>query len=254
MRRSIFLQLALLLGFSATFPCCTKDKGVSIEGDWVYVNKRYNDVDHYAGIQLNKDTFYRLSDQGRTKVGQYRIVNDSLNIAISNSLYSQPRLEYETYLIKALSHDSLTLISSNGYELNYYDRKLDYDTNLRLDSIYLRAGTCFGKCPEFEFTLARNSGEANFIGGNNSKLKGEHKFKFTNSELNRLDSLFKWTRIQQYDSTLYYGAIDDWMIELKINYNEGEFRKIRGSYGGLLYRLQPLTREIIEKLKKEGAI
>jgi hypothetical protein len=222
--------------------------GYNIEGKWVYFENnvmRYKDrlVDHYSGIEFDDNEFYYVGDDGRTLVGDYQLRNDTLIVEDGNK-----RLVYK---VLALTNDSLSYLDEDVTRY-YYNQKLDFNPELQLDSIYIKAGQCFDNCQEFEFTIEKGERRGKFVGGKNSKYQGERYIQFSDKEWDKMDSLFKWSRIELYDSSLFYGAIDDRVIDLEIRYNRDKVKKIRGTQGGLLRRLQPIVESVFKKLNEEG--
>lgn len=212
-----------------------------LQGDWVYVNRTNRIIHNYIGIEFDSTEFYTVSDHGRTKVGSYSLAGDSIIID-----------DGTRYKIISLTKDTLKL-SENGEGTTYYNRNLDFNNDLTLDSIELNTGECFGECPEFQLTLNRNTQVIKFIPKRNCKAKEETTVTFTNEEWNKLDSLFKWTKIDDVDTTYSYSAIDDWAMNIIIHYNDKQV-KVKGTEGSLPYRLQPLVNVLTKKLRERGFI
>lgn len=154
------------------------------------------------------------------------------------------------YLIHNHTSDSL-ILSRDGHTERYYNRRLEYNLALKLDSITLETGECFGDCPRFMMTVHQD-GTVEFEGFEHTKVLGKKALKMKN--LDKLDSLFRWSYIDHLDTTKNYGVIDGWSTNIAFHYNERNTAKVNGTMMDMPFRLRELIAELTNLLYTNGLI
>ncbi len=236
-----FIALFLLIGCSSR----NQPEILSLEGSWVSIYPLWYKSQSYSAIKFRKNDFLKVSDAGPTLVGKFRTTGDTIYIDqdLDKSIY---------YTIIRHSKDSLMLWSGED-TLSFYNRNLEYNADLKLDKVVLKAGGCFGECPEFELTLQRDKGKSYFNGIKQSKVLGEYTLDYSKEEWNKIDSLFRWSRIDKMDSSFFHGLPDDWAWNVEIYYN-GRQKTFKASQNGLPYRVRPVFDQILEGIRRRKLI
>ena len=72
--------------------------------------------------------------------------------------------------------------------------------------------------------------------------------------LDKLDSLFRWSYIDHVDSTKNYGVIDGWSTNIAFHYNERNTAKVNGTMMDMPFRLRELIAELTNLLYTNGLI
>jgi len=95
-------------------------------------------------------------------------------------------------------------------------QKNDSQTNVH-DSIAFEASACEGSCPVYALTIF-NTGKSTFIGKLNTIKLGEHKYKFSKEDTNRLFQYLATINVLEFRD-VYESAIADFP-EIVITYKE----------------------------------
>nr|WKN39153.1 DUF6438 domain-containing protein [Tunicatimonas sp. TK19036] len=219
---------------------------LTLEGDWIYI-KDSSEISTItdAGLRFSNDTLLPLGSSMFWPSSHYILKQDSI-------IFEDFDGKKSFYLILNHQPDSLTL-SLNGHIERYYNRQLEYNSRLQLDSIILKTGWCFGDCPEFTMTF-HPSGSSQFRGIRDTKFIGERKLTVERDRLNKIDSLFKWSYIDHLDTTEYYSAIDGWSTGIILYYNENQVKRVEGTMMNMPFRLKPIIWELVVFLKEEKMI
>lgn len=244
MRKYPSLIFGLLLIASCT-PTKT-DETNWFETDWVFVrdSSNYFDFDpKYIGLRFRDDTLITISDLWLTHEGGYSVNGNQIQVFDEDST---------NYQIIKLTKDSLILL---GYTdtLRYYNRALEFDKDLKFQKITLQGGQCFGECPEFYLSMD-DKGNTEFKGLENSKFQGTKSYIINNQAKQRIDSLFKWSNINNIDTTKYYGSDDDWSLAISFLYGNNETKRIRGTHSSMPHRLKGIIRTLLDDLRKRGLL
>lgn len=134
--------------------------------------------------------------------------------------------------------------------MRYYNKNLDFDDSLHLEEITIKAIECSEKCPVFYFNAKRAHGYASFIGTKFTKKEGEHAVFLRSTDWVRLDSLFKWSNIRRADTSVYYGAADDWLMEIEVKFNGSNTIKVEGTQDFIYYETS--GKRYMEKIEGKG--
>ncbi len=210
----------------------------NIEGDWIRVPLKNEIIGDYNGIRFDADTLYNVSPAIEA-IGKYKLKGDT--ILVEN--YEQRLF---TYKIQKHTSDSL-IISSSDSEFKYYSRRLEFDSSLIFNSIFLGLGASPDHRPEFKVRLSR-SGKMKFKGSKNCKVKGTNIFSMDKSRLKKIDSLFQWSNINRTIQP-ELGALTDQMITLTIEYNSNQTKTIKGEYYKMPFRLRGLIWTLFRELR-----
>lgn len=218
---------------------------VSIEGEWIPVFEDIGFIYDWKGIKFENDSAYEIDDRWGFLLGPYSIIEDKLIIE---------ELEGKSeYTILKLSADSL-MIEKNGVVDLYYSRKLEYDKNLRFETISISTNRCLYSCWEFDFKLQSDGFEV-FNGKYNTQTLGLKEGKMNDKLLNEIDSLFKWSNINQLDPDwVAIPDMDGWLINFEINYNDEESVVFSTTDSNIPYRIKPIFQRIKIYLKEEGLL
>jgi hypothetical protein len=238
------LFCGLLIIVSCT-PTKTDETGW-FETDWIFVrdsSNYFNFDPRYIGLRFRNDTLITISDLWLTHEGRYSVNGNQIQV------FDEDTTDFE--IIK-LTKDSLILF---GYTdtLKYYNRTLEFDQELRFQKITLQGGQCFGECPEFYLTMD-DKGNAEFKGLENSKFQGTKIYSIEFQAKNRIDSLFKWSNINNIDTTDFYGSDDDWSLTISFQYGDNELKRIRGTHSSMPLRLKGIIRTLLDDLRKRGLV
>jgi len=243
MRKCTQLIFGLLIIVSCT-PTET-EKITWFESDWIFVRdtSKFQFDPRYIGLRFRNDTLITISDLWLTHEGRYSVNGKKIQV------FDEDSTDFE--IIK-LTKDSLILY---GYTdtLKYYNRILEFDKNLRFQKITLQGGQCFGECPEFYLTMD-DKGNTEFKGLENSKFQGTKSYLIDVQTKHRIDSLFKWSNINNIDTTDYYGSDDDWSLTITFQYGDNELRRIRGTHSSMPHRLKGIIRTLLDDLRKKGLV
>ena len=238
----------LICGLLIVISCTpTKsDETKWFETDWILVrdSSNYFHFDpRYIGLRFLDDTLVTISDLWLTHEGRYSVKGNQIQVFDDDSTGFQ--------IIK-LTKDSLILLSYRD-TLRYYNRTLEFEKDLRFQKITLQGGQCFGECPEFYLTID-DKGGAEFKGLENSKFQGTKNYSIDVETKNKIDSLFKWTNINNIDTTDYYGSEDGWTLTITFQYGDNERRRIKGTDGSMPHRLKGIIKTILDDLRKRELV
>jgi len=227
---------------------CTPTKTEKItwfESDWIFVRdtSKFQFDPRYIGLRFRNDTLTTISDLWLTHEGRYLINENKIKVFDEDST---------DFKIIKLTKDSLILLGYND-TLRYYNRTLEFDKDLMFQKLTLQGGQCFGECPEFELTMD-DKGNAEFNGRENSKFQGTKNFSIDDKTKSKIDSLFKWSNINNIDTTDYYGSVDDWSLTITFSYGDNEVRRIKGTRGSMPHRLKGIIRTLLDDLRKKGLV
>ena len=87
----------------------------------------------------------------------------------------------------------------------------------RFDGVVFEASACEGNCPVYKLTI-NSSGKSTFDGKSNTIKKGEHKYKFSKEDTNRLFEYLAAVKIAELQD-VYESTIADFP-EIVITYKE----------------------------------
>lgn len=238
--------LYFLLILSICFSChqSEQDKASVINGEWVlgkHVTKDRKTFTSYSQkLEFEKDTVFILLESSNVyTIGYFKVQNDSL------------MLDGHEYDIVKLTKDSL-ILENLFYKLFYNRRDLDFNPKLRLESIQLNTGLCFGPCPSFELTLD-STGIVTFIGKTHSKFQGDTTFQISKGKQLEIDSLFKLSQIERVNSADFEPLVDDWEMDITFYYNETS-NQFKGTQSTIPFRLFPIASILVQDLRERRLI
>ncbi len=235
-----------ILGLSACSFFPEEKEKLRLEGDWIYVEDTTGLFSRYdLGLRFRDSTLLTIKKSALHNRGKYSLDQDKILVQEFGGIIS-------SYQIIEHLPDTLTL-SHNSKTRKLYNRRLEFNSDLKFEKISLVAGSCFGYCPEFIFTI-QSDGKANFKGINNVKLVGDTVFRIENQTLQNIDSLFKRSYIDNLDTTANYWAMDDWSLNITFHYNESKSKTIDGTYMFMPFRLKGIIRRMLTTLVKEELI
>ncbi len=215
-----------------------------IDGDWMCSGTNSDFGDDYLGLRFKDDTLYTIHDNGLIQEGKYSIIGDTLVVEEFGGRINKNRR------IASLTKDSLSI--TNGFG-KYYSRRLEFSKELKLDSLELIAGVCFGDCPEFRLVMA-GDGLIRFVPINNCRVTAETHFVLKPSTMSQIDSLFKWSYINKLDTNKVYRAIDDWRFDIEIVYNDDQRVKVKTTQSHIPFRLKRMIYIVTNEVRRKGLI
>lgn len=207
-----------------------------LEGEWIEVPVKTEWIYDWSGLKFRDDTAYKISDFGALVKGPYTI----LQKRVLTEGFDGPS-EFE---ILNLTKDSLK-IKRKGVISKYYSRRLEYDNDLKFNSISISTYRCLDLCWEFDYKIGRDGFEI-FNGKYNTQTDGIKNGRMNEKLLEEIDSLFKWTNIKELDPDRVRIAMDGWRITFEINYNENKSISFSTSESEIPYRFKPIF-QIIKK-------
>ncbi|GAB3008481.1 hypothetical protein GCM10027284_28770 [Cyclobacterium sediminis] len=215
---------------------------ISIEGEWIEIYEDTEGIYDWSGLKFENDTAYRISDFGLVVKGAYsivenRIITDELDGVLECTILN-------------LTEDSLK-IERNGEVNQYYSRRLEYDKDLKINSISISTYKCMDLCWEFDYRLESDGIEV-FNGKYNTQTLGIRKGKMEDKLLREIESLFKWSNIKRLNPERVPIAMDGWLIEFDINFNDNESISFSTTDFEIPYRIKPIFHLIQNHLKKKG--
>jgi len=224
------------------------DKLSSLEGEWIYIRDSSNVIEmsksaHEIGLRFKNDSLYLIKNDGLYLEGKYFLEKNNMNVEVFGGKISK-------YTIRKHSRDTLWLMGKLGGEL--YNRKLEFNPNLKFEKIILKSGICYGNCPEFQIVLNKN-GNVDFTGFNNVKLIGTKHFSMSN-KIQKIDSIFKLSNIEKSDYTGSFGSIDGWDMNITFYYNDSKIKSIKGTYFSMPYRIKGIINILINEVEKKEMI
>ncbi|WP_026969372.1 hypothetical protein [Algoriphagus terrigena] len=228
--------------FILFFPKKDEKFPISIEGDWIEVCEETERVYDWLGLRFENDTAYEISDFGLLAKGPYSIIENRIITDESDGIFE--------FTILNLTEDSLT-IERNGDVIQFYSRRLEYDKDLKFNSISISTYRCMDLCWEFDYRLESNGFEV-FDGKYNTQTIGVRESKMNDNLLGKVDSLFKWSNLKCIDPRSVPVAMDGWSIKFDINYNDNESIAFSTTDFGVPFRLKPIFHLVEKHLKEEG--
>lgn len=235
----------LALIFLFFMHCSSKkenDLPISIEGDWIEVFEETEWIYDWSGLKFENDTAFRISDFGIFVKGPYSIKDNRIKTEEYDGVFE--------FNILSLTDDSLK-IERNGEVIQYYSRRLEYDKDLKFNFISISTYKCMDLCWEFDYKLQNNGLEV-FDGKYNTQTLGIKESKMNDKLLKEIDSLFKWSNIKELEPERIPIAVDGWLINFEINFNENESIAFSTTSFEIPYRLKPIFHLIMKHLKEEG--
>ena len=228
--------------------CSTKHETEmpTVDGDWIFVENVKELAIGYLGLRFENDTLYSLNEGWFTREGKFTINGDTIIVEEFGNKINKARR------IKKLTMDSL-IISGSTIDEKYYSRKLEFTDSLKLNELSILAGGCYGECPQFSLNLT-DKGLIHFKPIRDCKTTTEKEFMLDTKRKNKIDSLFKWTYLQKLDTSKVYSAVDDWVIDIKINYNNGQWTEFRTTDSQVPFRLRRIYGILINSLRENGLI
>lgn len=215
---------------------------ISIEGEWIEVYEETELPYDWSGLKFKNDTAYRISDFGLFEKGPYSIFENHVVTDEFDGIFK--------FTILNLTYDSLK-IERNGEVIQYYSRRLEYDKDLKFNSISISTYKCMDLCWEFDYKL-KNNGLEVFDGKYNTQTLGMKESKVNDKLIREIDSLFKWSNIKELEPEKIPIAVDGWLINFEINFNENESIAFSTTSFEIPYRLKPIFHLIVKHLKEEG--
>jgi len=240
--------LLAIIGICGFFSCTTGFKEgdmVSLEGEWIFIEDTTEIFGHDLGLKFRDDTLLTIRNSGLWQEGKYTLKQDTVYI-------EGFRGQISTYLIRNHVLDTLTLFRHGRIE-KLYNRRLEYDPDLKFDKIILETKGCYGNCPEFMLTI-HNDGNVNFRGIRNAKYIGEKEFKMERQNLHKIDTLFKWSFITRLDTSEFYGAVDGWAMDITFYYNGNNVSTVKGTSMEMPFRLKRIVGRLTNDLRVRGLI
>lgn len=221
-----------------------KEKDYTLIGDWIVVRDTLFFYDSFVGYRCQENELIAIRNNWYETIGSYQLFKDSLFIELGDN----PKK------FKVLKHTNDSLFLQNERVIQkYYSRHLEYNKNLKFDELKIEFGRCFGDCPEFKIQVL-DIGEVKFTRLNGNDIVENINFNLSQKDNEKLDSLFKWSYINNLDTTIYYGLVDDWPINLTIKYNNKETVKIKGTYWDMPYRLRDMIEILLLELRERKLI
>lgn len=241
-----FIIASLILIAFQLESCDVEKKDTSdIKGNWVLYRTNERIIPGYAALLIKESSIYDVGSIGMTRRGDYIVKNDSLMLSTTKG-------DKFAFKIVKLSVDSLVLFDGEFQDV-YYNEELDYDESLKLKAIHLRTKNCPDECSEISLDVS-GVGDAEFTCIENCTQPGHSKVGITTKEWQKLDSLFKWSKINKIDTTDLYQAMDDWPMSIEFIYNDSVNVKIRGTEIAMPYRIQPIIYQLINRLKADSLL
>lgn len=213
-----------------------------VEGEWIQEIEEPEWIYDWSGLKFKNDTAYSISDFGNLILGSYSIVENRIVIDEFEGITQ--------FTILDLNKDSLK-IERNGVVSQYYSRRLEYDKNLKFNSISISTYKCMDLYWEFDYKLERNGLEV-FDGKYNTQTLGIKESKMNNKLLKEIDSLFKLSNIKELNPERVPIAMDGWLMIFDINFNENESITFSTTSFEIPYRLKLIFHIIEKHLKEEG--
>lgn len=237
-----YLPLILIIFISCS-PRTESELPISIEGEWIPVFEDIGLIYDWSGLNFENDTVFEISDRWDVVIGPYFIFEDRIITDTFDGIAEFTILNH--------TKDSLTL-EKNGMITHYYSRRLEYDNDLKFNSISISTYRCMDLCWEFDFMI-NIDGFAVFNGKYNTQTTGIKEGRLNDRLLKEIDSMFKWSNIKQLDpERVAIPAMDGWLINFDINYNDNQSVTFSTTDWELPYRIKPIFYLIDKHLKEEG--
>ena len=228
---SFFIPIIIIL----TFISCSNrhEKYIeNIKGEWINDFTIIGDTETVIVYNFENDTSCSLFFDWYYKDGKYKINNDTIRITYFDN-------ETKNYKIEKLSKDSL-ILNENGNVYRLHRKSLDYDSELEFERIIIISEGCIDGCNKYSIVLNKN-GDVDYQIENKEHLK----FKLEKSEIKELDSLFKYSYINNVNDKNLYLTIDGDLIKVKFEYNN-QSKTIIGSTLNFPFSINPIVHKIID--------
>lgn len=204
-----------------------------IQQDWMTL---YEDavISNPEGIYFDSTHFHTFEDVGVFRHGKFVLNQDTLEI---NAVTHKGK-----YLIKKLTDDSLWLKALEQRSIGehvekYYNRKLEFNPNLKIDSILIETRYCHG-CKEYN--MKYSNGEIQYYENENNKKR----FQLSKDKENKIDSLIQWSYLDKVNAFKFGHWNHEWRMDVTFYLKNHKPIKVNGAYGSFSYRFN----EIIETL------
>lgn len=238
--------ILFVFGFSFLFSCKAQVREVlpKLEGEWIYCFK--DEIQpREIGIKFSNDTLFEMRQDCNLVVGRYVVDNDEIKVIDSDSTYL-------FYQIQKFGSDSL-FISNSNVIWKYYNRQLDFNNSLTFDRIFIKNRQS-DEFAEFEIEIDRSTKILKFNGLRNCERLGRFEVIIDDNKVFKLDSIFKFSKIDILEMTRDHSAEYDWEILMEINYNKDFFKTINGSYRTLPYQIKPVIQYLFSLAHKNGLL
>ena len=157
----------------------------------------------------------------------------------------------QTYLIgeiESISKDSLIIkkVAGKGRPFGYNDKfmfyndSLDYNPQIKLNSIEYSTGSCLGKCPEMAIEID-SKGNYKFFGGEHTKQKGNFRGKVDLGYVRKIEEELRYSNVD-IQPTAFAVPFDAPMNELVIYYNDS----LRKEIHGWVYNYPPRFQKVVK--------
>ena len=159
-------------------------------------------------------------------------------------------------VIKRFTNDSLILLD-NGEEKRLHNQRLEFNNNLKFSKITITIEKYY-ETPQLVVVLDSlgnifAEGRLKFFAAKEKIIKDEiikKNFKLNSTELNMIDSLFKFSCIDKTDTIGWDSGDDGWPKSMKFEYNN-KSTIIRTIDMTMPHRIQPIYYHLIERVINE---
>jgi len=233
--KQLILYFSILVINILLFSCIQKEKKNKLDGVWFTDAEWIYSSQSDLGLYFDKDTIYSIYNEAHILDGDgiFQIINDTI-------LFKNHKEQTQKYIIKKHTNDSLILLI-NGEEKRLHNERLEFNDNLKFSKISIIVGEDID--PYYFITL--DSLGNIFAEERIDKEKMIKKqFKLNSSELNRIDSLFKFSCIDKTDTVGWDSGYDGWPKSMKFEYNN-KSTVIRTIHFSMPYRIQPIFYRIM---------
>jgi hypothetical protein len=238
----------LFFGLLILTSCSNQEREILtlIESEWIQIDNQSKSLFDSAdiGLVFRRDTVWSTSDRGWFNQGQYSFDKNEILLASKS--------DTTNLIIQLFTKDSLTLLT-NEVTYRYYNRRLEFNKDLKFRKITLKTGVCFGGCQSFDVVLD-NEGNVKFNGLENGNAVDLKNYSIDLKTKEKIDSLFKQSRVGSLDSSKFYGWFDDWTMKIKFEYGDNNVKEITGTRSYMPYRLKPIIGTLISDLRKRELI
>ena len=224
------------------FSCIQEKEKSKLDGIWYIETDCINSSQLYLGLYFDKDTIYEIINTLNVLIGNFQIINDSI-------IFKDYKEQTQKYIIKKHTNDSLILLI-NGEEKRLHNERLEFNDNLKFSKITLVVGEDIN--PQFVITL--DSLGNVFAEERVEKEKIIKKnFKINSTELNMIDSLFKFSRIDKTDTIGWNLDYDGWTKSMRFEYNNKN-SIIRTNDFSMPYRIEPIYYHLMKIVINKDSI
>ena len=225
------------------FSCMQKEEKNKLDGVWFTETECINSSQFDLGFCFDKDTIYEINDIGYILVGKFQIIKDSI-------IFEDYKEQVQKYIIKTHTKDSLILLV-NEEEKRLHNRNLEFNDNLQFSKITLVVGEDIN--PQFVITL--DSLGNVFVEERVEKDKIIKKnLKLNPTELNMIDTLFKFSCIDKTDTIGWDSEYDDGLpTSMRFEYNNKN-TIVRTVAFSLPHRIEPIFYHIMKSIIDKDTI